>query len=282
MRYGSIGGRLALFGPDATALDVAKASGDRFQSDPQAVYEVWDDFVEWASHARWDAALPFGPGDLDAPVPLPRQLFALALNYGSHASEVGFSPNHVPSVFTKFVSSITAPTASVPHPGGSVDWEVELVVVMGRKAQRATAESAWSYVAGLTAGQDLSERETQHAGTLPQFSLGKSFPGFSPMGPCVVTPDEFNDPDDLALGCAVNGRTVQDARTSEMSLSVPRLIERLSAIVTLLPGDVIYTGTPGGVGMSRTPPEFLSVGDVVRSWIEGVGELETTIVANDG
>jgi 2-keto-4-pentenoate hydratase/2-oxohepta-3-ene-1,7-dioic acid hydratase in catechol pathway len=210
---------------------------------------------------------------------MPRQLFAVGLNYRSHASEVGQESNEVPPVFTKFVSSITGPSASVVHPGGSVDWEVELVVVMGREARKVGVDDAWSYVAGLTVGQDISERETQHVGTLPQFSLGKSFPGFTPMGPWVVTPDELPDKDDLELACWLNGDLVQQARTSEMILSVSQLIARLSQIVTIYPGDVVFTGTPAGVGMGRTPPRFLAAGDELLSRIPGIGELRTSIVS---
>src|SRR5690606_2304495 len=239
MRYASLSGRLVLISPDGrAALDVERASGGQFASDPQAVYETWDDFVKWAATADLDQATPFERTLLDAPVPAPRPLFAVGLNYGSHANEVGLEADPVPPIFTKFISSITGPYAPVEHPGGSVDWEVELVVVIAQRARRIAVEDAWSCVAGLTAGQDISERELQHVGVMPQFSLGKSYPGFAPMGPWVVTPDEVPDPDDLELACWVNGELVQQARTSEMIMSVPQLIARLSRIVTLLPGDV--------------------------------------------
>jgi 2-keto-4-pentenoate hydratase/2-oxohepta-3-ene-1,7-dioic acid hydratase in catechol pathway len=280
MRYASLSGRVVLVGPDGrTALDVEQASDGLFTSSPQAIYEAWEDFAKWAASADLDQAGPFDPEQLRAPVPAPRQLFAVGLNYGSHASEVGLNPDGVPPIFTKFVSSITGPYAQVAHPGGSVDWEVELVVVIAREARRVPADHAWSHVAGLTVGQDISERELQHVGTMPQFSLGKSYPGFAPMGPWVVTQDEFPDPDDLELACWVNGELVQRARTSEMIMSVPQLIARLSHIVTLLPGDVIYTGTPAGVGLGRTPPRFLAVGDELTTRITGIGELRTVMVA---
>jgi len=279
MRYANLSGRLVLVGTHGEALDVESASGGRFSHDPQAIYATWDEFRAWAAGADVTGAPPLEPERLNAPVPMPRQLFAIGLNYYSHASEVGQASNDVPPVFTKYVTSITGPYAEVAHPGGSVDWEVELVVVIGREARQVSAEDAWSYVAGLTVGQDISERETQHAGLVPQFSLGKSFPGFTPMGPWVVTPDEVANPDDLGLECWVNGDLVQKARTAEMILSVRALIARLSTIVTLLPGDVIYTGTPAGVGMGRKPPRFLAVGDELVTKIEGIGDLRTTIVA---
>ena len=145
--------------------------------------------------------------------------------------------------------------------------------MIGRRADRVSAERAWEHVAGLTVGQDFSERVVQMVGPVPQFSLGKSYPGFGPLGPCLVTPDELADRDDLSLECTVNGEQVQKGRTSQMIFPVAELIARLSAICPLLPGDVIFTGTPAGVGMARTPPRYLSPGDEVVSTIEGIGSL---------
>jgi 2,4-didehydro-3-deoxy-L-rhamnonate hydrolase len=161
--------------------------------------------------------------------------------------------------------------------GGSTDWEVELVGVIGRPADGVAEEDAWAHVAGLTVGQDLSDRHLQFAAG-SQFSLGKSHRGYGPLGPWVVTLDEVPDPDDLALGCSVDGEKVQDARTSDLVFGVPRLIAELSVVLPLLPGDVIFTGTPAGVGMTRQPPRFLQPGQVVESWIEGVGTIRNRMV----
>jgi 2-keto-4-pentenoate hydratase/2-oxohepta-3-ene-1,7-dioic acid hydratase in catechol pathway len=158
-----------------------------------------------------------------------------------------------------------------------VDWEVELVAVIGVRAHRVAEDAAWPHVAGLTVGQDLSERVVQW-GAGGQFSLGKSFPGFGPMGPWLVTADELADPDDLALECAVNGEVMQKSRTSDMVFGVARLIAELSAILPLLPGDVIFTGTPAGIGATRKPPRFLQPGDVLTSTIEGIGTLRNRCV----
>jgi 2,4-diketo-3-deoxy-L-fuconate hydrolase len=163
-----------------------------------------------------------------------------------------------------------------------VDWEVELVVVIGRPAERVPEEKAWSCVAGVMAGQDLSERTVQLAGPVPQFSLGKSFPGFGPTGPWLVTPDELPDRDDLRLRCSVDGRVLQDGRTGDMIFSVPELVARISAVCPMLPGDLIFTGTPPGVGMGRKPPEFLRPGMTLVSTIEGLGELRNALVAGPG
>jgi 2-keto-4-pentenoate hydratase/2-oxohepta-3-ene-1,7-dioic acid hydratase in catechol pathway len=134
-------------------------------------------------------------------------------------------------------------------------------------------------VAGLTVGQDLSERVSQLAGPAPQFGLGKSFAGFGPVGPWLVTPDEFENPDDLELGCSIDGEQVQKGRTSELIFSVPQLIEGLSRTVALLPGDVIFTGTPAGVGLGRNPQRFIQPGETLVSWVEGIGELRQSFIS---
>jgi 2-keto-4-pentenoate hydratase/2-oxohepta-3-ene-1,7-dioic acid hydratase in catechol pathway len=202
-------------------------------------------------------------------------VFAIGLNYAEHAAEAGYPPDSMPVTFTKFPSSIVGPDAVVELPEGNVDWEVELVVVIGREAHRVDRERAWDHVAGLTIGQDLSERVTQLQGSVPQFSLGKSFPGFGPTGPWLVTPDELTDRDDLAISCTLSGEGMQASRTSMMLYDVPELLVRLSAVCPLLPGDIIFSGTPSGIGNRRTPPRFIGPADVLVSEIEGIGTLTT-------
>jgi 2-keto-4-pentenoate hydratase/2-oxohepta-3-ene-1,7-dioic acid hydratase in catechol pathway len=183
--------------------------------------------------------------------------------------------------FTKFPTSITGPYADVVLPAGDVDWEAEVVVVIGREGRGITTGDAWSHVAGLTVGQDISDRRLQMAGPQPQqFSLAKSYPGFGPLGPVLVTPDEFDDPDDLTVGCALNGEEVQKGRTRDLIFPVPELIARLSAVVTLLPGDLIFTGTPPGVGFGRKPPRFLTNGDELTTYVTGIGEMSTRFVSS--
>ncbi|MGK4584891.1 fumarylacetoacetate hydrolase family protein [Kitasatospora sp. HPMI-4] len=275
MRIANLDNRLVLLTGDALAVDVEQASGGLFSSDPQQVYSRWARFRAWADHAELPGGTPFDAAELGSPAPRPGQLLAVGLNYRAHAAESGFTvPDTLPPVFTKFASSITGPVTRVRLPeGGHTDWEVELVAVIGAEARQVDAESAWEHVAGLTVGQDLSERITQMTGPAPQFGLGKSFPGFAPMGPCLVTPDELADPDDLELGCTINGESVQKGRTRDLIFSVPALIAKLSAILPLRPGDVIFTGTPAGVGLGRTPQRFLTDGDELVSRIEGIGEL---------
>lgn len=280
MRVANVAGRLALVSGDR-AVDVEKLSEGRFGPDPQRVYEQWRAFREWMS----DLELPgdgeeIDPAGLGPPAPAPRQVFAIGLNYREHAAESGFEVPADLTVFTKFPASFTGPYGEIPLPaGGKTDWEVELVGVIGQRAERVPAEAAWRYVAGLTVGQDLSERASQTAGTAPQFSLAKSFAGFSPSGPWLVTLDEFEDPGDLELGCLLNGEPVQQARTSELVFSLPELISRLSHVLPLLPGDVIFTGTPAGVGFSRQPPRFLAPGDELVSYVKGIGEMRHRFVA---
>lgn len=185
----------------------------------------------------------------------------------------------MPPTFTKFPTSLCGPFSPLVLPSGKVDWEVELVAVIGRHAEHVPAASAWSHVAGLAIGQDYSERDVQGAGPAPQFCLGKSFPGFGPIGPWLVTPDELDDPDDLELVCEINGEQVQKGRTSDMVWPVPDLVSVLSSVCPLRPGDVIFTGTPAGVGAARSPQRFLSPGDVVVSRIDGIGEIRQQCLA---
>jgi 2,4-didehydro-3-deoxy-L-rhamnonate hydrolase len=265
---------------DGGMVDVSAASAGRFPADPLGLLERWPEFREWADQVALADPVPVAAADLGAPVPCPRQVFAIGMNYTDHASETGLGLPAVPSTFTKFPTCITGPVAEVALPPGDVDWEVELVVVLGQTARQVPADRAWDFVAGVCVGQDLSERRRQLIPPSPQFSLGKSHPGFGPTGPVLVTPDELDDPDDLALGCTLNGEVVQQGRTRDMVFPVPELIAHLSAIVTLLPGDLIFTGTPAGVGLGRTPPRFLSPGDVLVSSIGQVGEITTSLAAS--
>ncbi|MEW2167317.1 fumarylacetoacetate hydrolase family protein [Streptomyces sp. NPDC007084] len=280
MRIANLSGRLVLV-VDGRAVDVERASDGRFAADPQAVYDRWEEFRQWATGARLPEGDSFDPADLGAPAPAPRQVVAAGLNYRDHAAESGFAvPDTMPPVFTKFATSITGPVTEVAlPPGGHTDWEIELVAVIGVRAHHVSADTAWDHVAGLTVGQDISERIIQLEGPSPQFSLGKSFPGFAPTGPWLVTPDAFDDRDDLGLRCTVNGEEVQKSRTSDLIFSVPELIARLSAVIPLLPGDVVFTGTPAGVGLSRDPQRWLAHGDELVSTIEGIGELRQRFVA---
>jgi 2-keto-4-pentenoate hydratase/2-oxohepta-3-ene-1,7-dioic acid hydratase in catechol pathway len=282
LRIANLAGRLVLVTPDGTAaLDVERSSQGRFAASPQAVYDQWQEFAAWAAGADLTAAAPFAAADLGAPAPAPRQVLAIGLNYAEHAAESGFDVPEEPTVlFTKWQSCLTGPVTEVELPdGGHTDWEVELVVVLGRRAFRISADEAWAHVAGLTVGQDISERILQTAGPSPQFSMGKSLPGFGPTGPWLVTPDEFDNPDDLELGCSVNGNQMQKGRTRDLIFSVPAMLAALSRRLPLLPGDVLFTGTPSGVGLGRSPQVWLAPGDELVSYVAGIGELRQRFVA---
>ena len=272
MRVANLAGRAVII-TDDRAIDIERASAGRFGADPQALFDDWAAFASWAATAT--GGEPFSHEDLGAPVPRPRQVFAIGVNYAAHAAEAGYPSDSLPVTFTKFPTSIVGPNHVVALPEGNVDWEVELVVVIGAEAHLVDREHAWEHIAGVTIGQDLSERLLQMQGTSPQFSMGKSYPGFGPTGPWLVTPDELPNRDDLAIGCTLSGQSVQGSRTSMMIYDVPELIARLSAVCPLLPGDIIFSGTPAGVGNRMTPQRFIRADDVLVSEIEGIGSITT-------
>jgi 2-keto-4-pentenoate hydratase/2-oxohepta-3-ene-1,7-dioic acid hydratase in catechol pathway len=280
VRIYNVAGRLTLGVGSDGGVDVETASGGRFPAAVQPIYESWDAFSGWARAYDGPAAFPIEQDRLGPPVPRPPQVFGIGLNYRDHAEEAGLALPERPMVFTKFPASVTGPRGAIARPAGSVDFEVELVAVIGRRAERVRAERAWDYIAGLTVGQDLSERELQTAGPPPQqYSMGKSFAGFAPIGPALVTADEFPDPGDVALGCLVNGQKMQHGRSGDMIFPIPQLVEFLSGVLPLLPGDVIFTGTPSGIGWARKPPLVLQVGDELVTWADGIGEMRHSFVA---
>jgi 2,4-didehydro-3-deoxy-L-rhamnonate hydrolase len=263
-------------------VDVENASQGAFSHRIDDLYRDWPAFVQWARQAAPVADQPFEVSELDAPVQCPRQVFAIGLNYVDHAAESGVKVPSSATVFTKFPTCLVGPTATIELPSTQVDWEVELVAVIGRTADRVSEADAWNYVAGLTVGQDISERTVQLAGPVPQFSLGKSYRTFGPIGPVLVTPDELARRDDLELWCSVAGRVLQKGRTGQMVFSVSQLIAQISQVCPMLPGDVLFTGTPPGVGMARKPQEFLQPGTTLISEIEGIGRLTNPVVTGDG
>jgi 2-keto-4-pentenoate hydratase/2-oxohepta-3-ene-1,7-dioic acid hydratase in catechol pathway len=275
MKIANANGRAVLVLGDEIA-DVATVSDGRFGPDTMALFDDWAAFDEFASTVTTTTG-PLLEADLGNPVPAPRQVFAIGLNYHSHAEETGMALPEVPATFTKFPASLAGPYDDIVITGDSIDWEVEVVAVIAMQADHVNEADAWGHVAGLTVGQDISDRHLQFAAGA-QFSLGKSRRGYGPMGPWLVTLDEIPNPDDLALGCSLDGEKIQDARTSDLIFSVPRLIAELSTILPLLPGDVIFTGTPAGVGIVRKPPRFLARGQVLESWVEGIGTIRNRCV----
>ncbi len=261
--------------------DVARLADDDSLSTAAACLARSDELHELAR--RCEGAEPDGRLDevvLGPPVPDARQVFGIGLNYKSHAEESGMELPPAPLTFTKFPSCLAGPTADVPLSGAVVDYEAEVVVVIGRVCRSVPEEAAWEVVAGVTAGQDISDREVQLAGSPPQFCLGKSFGSYGPTGPAVVSVDAFENPDDIALRCEVWGEVVQESSTAQLIFSVPQLVSYLSSICTLYPGDLIFTGTPDGVGMARG--RFLSPGDEIVTTVETVGELRNRCTGLDG
>jgi 2-keto-4-pentenoate hydratase/2-oxohepta-3-ene-1,7-dioic acid hydratase in catechol pathway len=218
---------------------------------------------------------------LDAPLRNPSKIVAIGLNYFDHAKESKMEIPKSPLVFAKFNNSITGPTDPIIIPlkiTQQVDYEAELGVIIGKKAKNIEKEEALDYVFGYTILNDVSARDIQFSDK--QWVRSKSLDTFCPMGPVIVTKDEIPDPQNLELGCSINGVTLQQDNTKNMTFSVAELISQLSHSVTFEPGDIIATGTPRGVGFSRTPPVFLKSGDVICTWIKGIGEIINPVITS--
>ncbi len=271
-RLANVEDRAVLVDAAGDWYDLAAVGGDDRLVDP--LVALADPAVLHAAAEGLAAATPEGAADhavLGPPVPRPRQVFGVGLNYRSHAEESGMDTPPTPLIFTKFPGCLVGPTAEIELRGETVDYEVELVVVVGPGGRDIPVADAWDHVAGLTVGQDISDRALQFASAPPHFDLGKSRDGYGPIGPVVVSTDLVADPADLALSCSVNGEVRQDDRTSGLIVDVPTLIGYLSGILTLHPGDLIFTGTPAGVGMADG--RFLAPGDLIESHIDGIGTL---------
>lgn len=221
-----------------------------------------------------------GTSRLGPPVADVGNIPAIGLNYADHAAETGIPPPEEPIIFNKARSSLSGPNDPVIIPKGAekVDWEVELAIIMGRRAQYVDEADALDYVAGYAVINDVSERRYQLEGT-GQWVKGKSFQSFAPLGPWLVTKDEVPDPQNLNLWLETNGRRYQDGNTRTMIFGVAFLVSYVSRYMTLMPGDVIPTGTPPGVGMGQKPPVFLKPGDVMRLGVEGLGEQSQEVRA---
>jgi 2-keto-4-pentenoate hydratase/2-oxohepta-3-ene-1,7-dioic acid hydratase in catechol pathway len=260
-------------------VDVEERSGHRFSADPMAALRDWAPLADWARGLRaGDATAALRTEELGPPVPRPAKVFAIGVNYRAHVAEAGMELPKTPMVFTKFPSCLAGPRADVVLSSAFVDWEVELVVVIGRGGRHIPEERALEHVAGYCVGQDISDRRLQFSDKPPQFCLGKSLDGFGPTGPAVVSLDEFVDPDDLALTCDAAGERMQDRRTSDMIFGVPALVAYLERHCTLEPGDLIFTGTPSGVGSTRDPWRYLRPGEEIVSTIERIGALRNPCV----
>ena len=272
----NVGGRGALVDGDHY-YDLEELADGALSPDPMAALTTPDLLAELASGLGCHQ--PSGlltEATLGPPVPRPRNSYGVGLNYRSHAEEASMEIPDVPLVFTKFPSCITGPFDEVRLRSDRCDYEGELVVVVGSGGADIDPTDAWDHVVGLTVGQDISDRPAQFMTQPPQFNLGKSFDTFGPIGPVVASPDCFDDPDDLTLTTYVNGETRQDDRTSNMVFSVADLVAFLSRITTLVTGDIIFTGTPDGIGAAQGL--FLAGGDVITTTIDGIGTMANTCV----
>ncbi len=248
------------------------------------------DFIEGGDEARGKVAdfaagagaqnkIPLASVKLLAPIPRPRKLICIGLNYRAHAMETGSAIPDVPTVFNKFATAVVGPGANIvlPKVSKSPDYEAEFAFVIGKGGRHIAAEDWQDHIWGYTMVNDVSARDYQRATT--QWLMGKTFDTFAPMGPWIVTADEIADPHNLNISLTISGETLQDSNTKDLIFKIPELIAFLSSVFTLEPGDIVSTGTPSGVGVARKPQRFLQPGDEVTVKVEGIGELTNPVVA---
>jgi 2-keto-4-pentenoate hydratase/2-oxohepta-3-ene-1,7-dioic acid hydratase in catechol pathway len=273
-RLGNLDGRAVLIDGE-NWHDLAAASNGSFSGDPmEAVHRHAELHTIQLNSRSPDGAVAsavFGP-----PVPRPRSVFAIGLNYAEHAGEADMDLPESPLVFTKFPSCLAGATDNVELNSDFADYEAELVVVIGTAGRSISPNNAWNHVMGLTVGQDISDRALQFAAKPPHFDLGKSRDTYGPCGPAVVSTDLIAEPSNLRITCDINGERRQSGNTGQLIFDVPTLISYLSEILTLEVGDLIFTGTPEGIGASSG--EFLAAGDVIETSIEGLGKLRNVCI----
>ncbi|HXK34322.1 MAG TPA: fumarylacetoacetate hydrolase family protein [Dehalococcoidia bacterium] len=270
---------------DHRLVDLARATDGALPADMLQLLALGEDGLARARHALAGAppaAVVVLDADLvrlDAPVPRPGKALAIGLNYRDHAAEGGQPLPQRPIVFSKVSTCITGPgmPVQVPRASEAVDYEGELCFVIGRRGRHITAADALEYVAGYTIGNDVSVRDWQSHN--PTWMMGKGFDTHGPIGPWIVTRDDIPDPHALGIKTYLNGELVQSSNTKHLIFGIPALIEYISTAFTLEPGDVVFTGTPAGVGVSRKPPLFMKPGDTVRVEVERIGALENPVVA---
>ena len=215
---------------------------------------------------------------IGCPIHVPSKIICLGKNYAEHAKEGGFENPDKPLIFCKTPNALNGPYDPIilPKSSGQIDWEVELAIIIAKQGKRIRKTEAWEYIAGFTIMNDVSGREAQFSDS--QWFRGKSFDGFAPVGPYIVTPDEIGDVNNLRLTAKVDGEIMQDGNTRDMIFDVSTIIEDISEDITLIPGDIISTGTPAGVGIFRDPPVVLKPGNVVECYIENIGTIVNKIV----
>lgn len=237
------------------------------------------------AQAAMQSGRPLAPASVKLlpPVPSPQKVICVGANYADHARESGMEPPPQPIIFNKFPTTVRADgdPITLPKLSKTVDYEAELVVVIGRGGRYIPASEALEHVGGYCCGNDVSARDWQKGVPGGQWLLGKTFDGFAPFGPAIITADEIPDPGRLAIQLRLNGQVMQDSNTDQLIFPVAELIEHLSSVFTLTAGDILFTGTPSGVGAARKPPVWLKPGDVVEVEIDTVGLLRNTFVAEE-
>jgi 2-keto-4-pentenoate hydratase/2-oxohepta-3-ene-1,7-dioic acid hydratase in catechol pathway len=260
---------------NATDLDLPSSVRGLLAAGPEAQRHAW------SALAKGDVSYDPASARLLPPVSDPRKIICIGLNYLDHAAESGVPAPPEPVLFSKYPTALIGHLDNIVLPSVSqeVDYEAELVVVIGRPGRNIAREKAFEHVGGYMVGHDVSARDWQLNKPAKQWMAGNTFDTFAPTGPALVTPDEVLDPHDLGIRLRINGQTMQDSTTRQLIFGIDVLIAYLSQIFTLEPGDLIFTGTPPGVGMARKPPVWLKPGDVVEVEIDHVGTLRNTVVA---
>ncbi len=278
MRIANVDGRAVIVLKEGF-VDIAAVSNGQFASSTREVLAQLADLQSWFSLESPAVTEVIAVDELERSgrlgpvVDAPSQIFAVGLNYRTHAAEMGLTPPSQPMIFAKFASCLAGANATFPIVSPRTDWEAELVLVVGRGGRDIAVGDALDSLAGYCVGQDVSDRDLQMSGSPAQFSLGKSHRNFAPVGPWITTRDEVLDPNDLEIECRVNGVTFQDSTTQDMVFHVPEIVSYVSTVCELRPGDLIFTGSPHGVGQGQKPPVFLRSGDDVVTTIAGLGTL---------
>ena len=275
-KLANINGRSSLV-KDESYYDIEEISNGKLNSDPSDSLKSIDILNDLSNNlVNFKSKGTIDNSQLGPPVTNARNCFAVGLNYKNHAEESGMEIPPFPMIFTKHTTCITGPFEDIEMRSDIVDYEAELVAVIGKSGKNITKENAWNHVAGLTVGQDISDRSVQFHAIPPQFNLGKSFDTFGPIGPFLVSPDAFDNKESLNLECYVNDELRQKDNTSDFIFDIPYIISYISEFITLNTGDLIFTGTPAGVG--ATQGKLLKNGDILKTTIEGIGTLENKCV----
>ena len=278
--FANINGRSALVQGDAF-FDLATIANGAVSPNPMEAIQNSALLHQYAAQlGDYEPSGIIANADVCAPIPHPRNSYGVGLNYQLHVEEAASKTPSTPMVFTKFPSCISGPTDDVIMRSDECDYEGELLVVIGNDGKDIAKEEAWSHILGLSVGQDFSDRGIQYKDQPAQFNLGKSFDTFGPTGPYLVSTDSFTDPSDLEILTTVNGEVRQSDRTSNMIFDIPTLVSYISSITALAVGDIIFSGTPEGVGFRNG--SFLKDGDIVETTIEGIGTMRNRCVRGTG